>query len=188
MGNHSTISNNRCNGFDKVHFNILKGVMKKYILLLLISVAIYSQDSKEITGVWQDMEILASGWSNTYMFYPTGSYKFFYSQMDCSKRTVSEEGTFEVKDGFITLNPLKIGIIEGGIMEPSSGSCGSDSMITGGLFKKIDAKNNELGRYSISGIQTKINDGIERNTILLGKIKYWKFGNDPDEYIKQFEN
>jgi len=162
--------------------------MRKYILLLLISVAIYSQDSKNITGVWQDMEILASGWSNTYMFYPGGSYKFFYSQMDCSKRIVSEEGTFEVTGDFITLNPLKIGIIEGGIMEPSNGSCGSDSMITGGLFKKIDAKNYEPERYSISGIQTEINDGIERNTMVLGQTKYWKFGSDPDEYIKQFEN
>jgi hypothetical protein len=180
--------NNHFNGFEEVLVNILKGIMKKYILLLLISVAIYSQDSKEITGVWQDMEILASGWSNTYMFYPGGSYKFFYSQMDCSKRTVSEEGTFEVKDSFISLNPVKIGIIEGGIMEPSNGSCGSDSMITGGVFKKIDVKNLEAARYPIGEVQTETNDEIERTTILIGNGKFWKFGSEPDEFIKQFEN
>jgi len=162
--------------------------MKKLILILFLPFVLYSQSAKEITGVWQDMEILASGWSNTYMFYPGGSYKFFYSQMDCSKRTVSEEGTFEVTGGFITLYPVKVGIIEGGIMEPSNGSCGSDSMITGGVFKKIEVKNREAARYSIGEVQKEINDEIERSTILIGNGKFWKFGSDPDEFIKQFEN
>jgi len=162
--------------------------MKKLLLILFLPFALYSQSAKEITGVWQSGENLASGWSDTYMFYPGGSYKFFYSQMDCSKRTVSEEGTFEVKDGFITLNPLKVGIIEGGIMEPSSGSCGSDSMITGGIFKKIDVKSSEKLRLPIGDVQTEMRDEALRSTLLIGKTKYWKFADHPDILIKEFEN
>jgi hypothetical protein len=162
--------------------------MKKLLLILFLPFALYSQSAKEITGVWQDMEILASGWSNTYMFYPDSSYKFFYSQMDCSKRIISEEGMFEIKDGFIEFTAERIEIIEGGKIVPADAGCGSDSMIIDGIYKKIDVKPKEWLRISIGDVQTEMRDEALRSTLLISNTKYWKFGNDPDEYIKQFEN
>ena len=38
-----------------------------------------------LVGVWQDLRIVASGWSNTFLFFNDGGFKFFYNQMDCSK-------------------------------------------------------------------------------------------------------
>src|SRR5436853_1253916 len=81
------------------------------VLVLFLSViSLKSQDNNpkfadntSIVGVWQNQPALGSGWSNTYLFYPDGTFKFFYSQMDCAKRDVSYSGTYTVKGDALRL-------------------------------------------------------------------------------------
>jgi hypothetical protein len=46
--------------------------MKKIILLVFFSIPAYCSSGDSLTGVWQDMEVVAAGWSNTFLFFDVG--------------------------------------------------------------------------------------------------------------------
>jgi hypothetical protein len=165
--------------------------MKKiYIIIFIISLfplSLYSQPDS-LVGVWQDSENLGSGWSNTFLFFGDGTYKFYANQMDCAKRLMSYYGKWKVsgvEDAILLTIESKV-MIEGGRMEKADGSCGSDSMLTGGTEKIIAVSPNEEMDYSISKVYTDETKGLARKFIYIDAMKYWYFG-DPVVMQTQFE-
>ncbi len=164
---------------------------KKFIFLILISALcgfLKSQNlSDSLVGVWQDSKIVASGWSNTFLFFKNGEFKFFYNQMDCAKREVSFSGEWKAGGDELQLKVIQKNIIKGGTLEPSEGSCASDSMIVGGVEQTVKSKPPEMLIYSISQIYVDKEDDIQRSKIYIDAINFWKFSDYPYEMLKQFE-
>src|SRR5437016_13646942 len=106
--------------------------MNKIFLVLVILITVCSVNSQDnnpkfadntsIVGVWQNQPALGSGWSNTYLFYPDGTFKFFYSQMDCAKRDVSYSGTYTVIGDALRLTKKDKVTVVGGKLQKSAGS------------------------------------------------------------------
>ena len=157
-------------------------------LLLVSYVETKAQSSNDsLIGVWQDDRIVASGWSNTFLFFKDGSFKFFFNQMDCSKRIVSYSGMWKVNEDELNLKIKQKTIIEGGHLEPSDGSCGTDSMIVDGVEKAVNLETPEEVIYSVSEIYTENQDDIQRIKIYIDAMPYWKFSDNPQELLKEFE-
>lgn len=164
--------------------------MKKIIVLfafISLNALSYSQAPDSLVGVWQDNENLGSGWSNTFLLFGDGSYKFYTNQMDCSKRLISNNGKWRISDveDAVIFSVENNVIIEGGTMVKSDGSCASDSMIAGGTSKTI--KVNEVMDHAISKVYSEEKTGIQRKFIYIDAVKYWYFG-DPKEMLNQFES
>ena len=157
-------------------------------LLLVSYVETKAQSSNDsLIGVWQDDRIVASGWSNTFLFFKDGTFKFFFNQMDCSKRIVSYSGMWKVNEDELNLKIKQKTIIEGGHLEPSDGSCGTDSMIVDGVEKALNLETPEEVIYSVSEIYTENQDDIQRIKIYIDAMPYWKFSDNPQELLKEFE-
>lgn len=157
------------------------------LLFITFSLTNAQNASDSLVGVWQDSKAVGSGWSNTFLFFKNGKFKFFYNQMDCAKREVSFSGRWKAVDDELKLTITQKKIIEGGTLELSSGSCASDSMIFGGAEKMVKLKPSEKLIYSVSGIYTDIEDDMQRLKIYIDAMPFWKFSDDPEEMINQFE-
>ena len=70
---------------------------------------------------------------------------------------------------------------------PSDGSCASDSMIVDGVEKVVNLKTPEEVVYSVSEIYTDNQDDISRIKIYIDAMPYWKFSDNPQEMLKEFE-
>jgi hypothetical protein len=159
-----------------------------FIPLFLFCGILKAQSSSDsLVGVWQDERVVASGWSNTFLFFNDGSFKFFCNQMDCSKRVVSYFGKWKVNEDELDLTIEQRTVIEGGHLELSDGSCASDSMIIGGIEKVIKLKSPEEIIYSVSEIYADNQDDISRIKIYIDAMPYWKFSDNPQELLKEFE-
>jgi hypothetical protein len=161
--------------------------MKKILIILIFPVITYSGDNDSLVGVWQDLNIVGSGWSNSCLFFKDGSFEFFYSQMDCSKRVVSYSGKWEVSGEVLLLSVSERVIVEGGTMVKSAGSCGSDSAIEGGAERKIEISPAEQLEFAVSRIYTDNDNDIQRDVVYIDMIKFWKFADDPYDLLIQFE-
>ena len=140
-----------------------------------------------LVGVWQDERIVASGWSNTFLFFKDGTFIYFFNQMDCAKRTISYSGTWRVNEDELNLTVERKNVIEGGRLVPSDGSCASDSMIVDGVEKIIKLDVPEEIVYSVSEIYTDNQDDISRIKIYIDAMPYWKFSDNPQEMLKEFK-
>lgn len=164
--------------------------MKKVIILLFtiisISSSVYSGVPDSLVGVWQDKDVLASGWSNSFLFFKDGTYGFYLSQMDCSKRLLAYYGKWKVDDDALIITITEKVIVVGGRMELSTGSCGSDSTLIGGTEKTVKVKPKETLEYAVSKIYTDNSSGDNRKYIYIDAMKYWYYG-DPVEMRIQFE-
>lgn len=150
-----------------------------------LSKAQSSPDS--LVGVWQDARIVASGWTNTFLFFNDGSFKYFYNQMDCSKRVVSYSGKWNVIEDELDLTIENKTVIEGGHLELSDGSCATDSMIVGGAEKVVTLETPEEVIYSVSEVYADNQDDISRIKIYIDAMPYWKFSDNPGDLLNQFE-
>jgi hypothetical protein len=166
----------------------------KYIIFFsVLSLFMFSGFSKaqsssdSLVGVWQDDRIVASGWSNTFLFFKDGTFKFFFNQMDCAKRTVSCSGMWKVNEDELNLTIQRKNVIEGGRLVLSDGSCGTDSMIVDGVEKAVNLETPEEIIYSVSEIYTDNQDDISRIKIYIDAMPYWKFSDNPQEMLKEFE-
>lgn len=161
--------------------------MKKILTLFIFHVNLYASGDS-ITGVWQDAKVLGSAWSNTYLFFPDGAFRFYFSQMDCKKRIISFSGNWNLADkDVINFYVTEKTVIEGGKLVPSEGSCASDSMIVNGYEKVYLMDPPEILDYSISEIYRDSEDDIQRDVIYIDGIKFWRFSSNPYEFIKDFE-
>lgn len=143
-------------------------------------------DNTSIVGVWQNMPTMEKGWSNTYLFFPDGTFKFFYSQMDCAKRDVSYSGLWNIKGDALRLTRMEKVSVVGGELQKSDGSCASDFMIVGGVEKKQRVKKNKREVCSVSDVYKDEGEN-PKDIIYIDAIKFWRFSNNPDEVLNNFE-
>lgn len=167
---------------------VTKSALVLFIFIFVFSASVKSQSlGDSLVGVWQDSKAVASGWSNSFLFFKNGKFKFFYNQMDCAKREVSYSGKWKAKGDELILTILEKTVIEGGKLEPSTGSCASDSMIVGGFEETVRLQYEEKVLYSVSHVYIDYDDDIQRQKIYIDAMPYWKFSDYPHELIKQFE-
>jgi hypothetical protein len=171
--------------FLPVHYERFYDITEYQPWLEINNYNIVEPDS--LSGVWQDNKIVAAGWSNTYMFYKNGEYKFFFSQMDCEKRIVSYSGLWEIKGEALILRRQEKKIIEGGRMIHTEGSCATDSTLIEGVIKTESINPDIILIYSISCLFEDNFENIRRVKIYIDGITYWKFIDDPAKIIKEFE-
>lgn len=164
--------------------------MTKYLLFILFSIITIEASAQEknitkseLVGVWQDLEVVASGWSNTFLFFDDGTYRFYYSQMDCMKRVVMHSGTWKIKNDGLVIKIKNRKIIEGGKVVASDGSC--DSSLINGTEKIIKISPSEKEILSISPVY--IDKENNKDKIYLDAISFWRFSENPDELLSQFE-
>ena len=80
-----------------INFKYIK-VFSVLLLFIFCGSAKAQSSPDSLIGVWQDERIVASGWSNTFLFFKDGTFKYFFNQMDCAKRTISYSGTWRVNE------------------------------------------------------------------------------------------
>jgi hypothetical protein len=161
--------------------------IKIFAVLQLFAICSTSNAQDSLVGVWQDARVVASGWSNTFLFFNDGSFKYFYNQMDCSKRIVSYSGKWKVNEDELDLTVEQKTVIEGGHLELSNGSCGSDSMLVDGVEKKMKLEVPEEIIYSVSELYADTQDDIARVKVYIDAMPYWRFSDNPKELLKEFE-
>jgi hypothetical protein len=94
---------------------------------------------------------------------------------------------WKVNEDELNLKIKQKTIIEGGHLKPSDGSCGTDSMIVDGVEKAVNLETPEKVIYSVSEIYTENQDDIQRIKIYIDAMPYWKFSDNPQELLKEFE-
>jgi len=161
--------------------------MKKFIIILYItSYLVYSQGSDSLIGVWQDNEVVAAGWSNTFLFFSDGTFKFFYSQMDLRKREVSFFGSWKASGDILSLDIKQRQSIDGGRLIENPGGEKGDSMLVEGLNKIRFIDPPEKIEMSISKIYTDTPYALG-NYIYIDAMKFYLMSIKPKEVIKEFE-
>jgi hypothetical protein len=150
-----------------------------------------TQLKHELTGIWQDVEFNASGWSNTWQFFDDGRFIFNYSQMDCAKRERSYSGHWKAVGPVLQLSIERRKVLVGGRFEEALGSCGSDLELVDAEERIVNEPAPMKRILSLGQIETVISvydDGTFKTapqqklrTVIDGK-RYWKFEDDPTKY------
>lgn len=145
---------------------------------------------RKYIGIWQPTPIMASGWMDNYTFLPDRTYIFKYNQMDCSKRIISENGYWEIKNNKLILKKMNQKRIEGGKLIPTmGGSCGSKETLIDGkeIITKIEPI--EIKEYNISLVYEKTiiprnnyNEGLKKLIFKLNNLEYFFYGDNPDYF------
>jgi len=161
--------------------------MKKYfILIFLLSAVIYSQSGDSLVGVWQDLDVVAAGWSNTFLFFPDGSFKFFYSQMDHRKRETGFSGTWHVEGDGLLLDVAQRELLEGGRLVPDETGRLSDSVLVDASIQTTLYRPPSKEEMSISKIYTDGNSAMGIY-IYIDAIKFFLMSKNPSELLHEFE-
>jgi len=138
-----------------------------------------NHDDRTMIGVWQGIPVVGSGWSATYQFFEDGSFRYNHNQMDCSDSVLFEAGTYVIGNNSITLNYATRNYLAGGTLEPSTGSCGSEFELVGGVEtnEKYLAKE-ELELQYVSPLLDY--DYLER--VKLDGMEWFRMLHDPNGY------
>ena len=156
--------------------------MKKLATLVLIgihSVAFVQEDTKiQLIGFWQDMPIVASGYSDHYQFFEDGTFVHGHNQMNCADSVISEQGSYRLKKNKLKLSYTSVTEIVGGTLVPAEGSCGSDYQIEGGTIQERPFRKREVIVLKDFGTDPE----FEYLTRLSIGHYYWKLSSDPEMY------
>lgn len=159
------------------------------VIAIALTTALYYFSSKNqdqslsLLGVWQDSDVMGSGWSNRYHFFADGHFSFVTSTMDCSSRLRQIDGTWTLEKGQLKLNKQRVLTFEGGKLEPSIGSCGTPYELVDYEVKVTSYKeafSSDIEQYGVS--LTSYNDqelGQDRLKTDFGNTHYYKFYDDP---------
>lgn len=156
--------------------------MKKIFFLscfvLFLSAFVAADIRKDLVGVWHSLPMLPAGWAEKYLFYKDGTYRYDYSQMDGAKRVISKWGTFEAKTSKLILHENKKLVVRGGtVADDGTGN----NIIVGGKEEYIQVIPSKKMVYFFSQVKKEKKKEEPSLSIKIGKIKYWKFSNDPTE-------
>src|SRR4030095_2507765 len=162
--------------------------MRKLILILFVVFPLLSaaQKNDSLEGVWQDNEVVAAGWSNAFLFFKDGTFKFFYNQMDKRKRDFSFSGTWEIEGDGLYLNVKERQHLEGGRLIGNDLGEKSDSILIETSMKTVTVNPPERQELSIS----KVYSGSEfamGKYIYIDAIKFYLFSKNPEELLPQFQ-
>jgi len=161
--------------------------MKKILMLvIIISGSTFSGNGDSLTGVWQDMEVVAAGWSNTFIFFDDSTFKFFYSQMDHRKRETGFSGKYRVEGDGLYLEISERQYLEGGrLVEDILGKAG-DSVLIEAVNKTLLFNPPEQMDMSISKIYSDSQFAMGKY-IYLDAMKFFLMSTKPAEILKQFK-
>ena len=149
--------------------------MKTILLFLIFSSVCFSQTAKDLIGSWQAAPHVAAGYDDTFTFNDDGTFYYFNNQMNCSKREVGYGGEWEMIGKFVYLTITYSDIEKGGWLEPSDGSCGSDSMLVGSTINKVLVFPYEQEVLKIANYKIETEDGADRFTMEINNRKHWYF-------------
>lgn len=149
--------------------------MKTILLFLIISSVCFSQSSKDLIGSWQAAPHVAAGYDDTFTFNDDGTFYFFNNQMNCANREVGYGGTWQLIGKSVYLTVTYSDIEKGGRLEPSDGSCGSDSMLVGSTIVKTLIFPFEQEVLKIANYKIETEDGADRYTMEINNRKHWYF-------------
>ena len=156
--------------------------MKPFALLniALISLVSHAQEltHSELVGFWQDMPIVASGYSDHYQFFEDGTFVHGHNQMNCADSVISEQGSYRLKKNKLKLSYTSVTEIVGGTLVPAEGSCGSDYQIEGGTIQERPLRKREVIVLKDFGTDPE----FEYLTRLSIGHYYWKLSSDPVMY------
>ena len=156
----------------------------RHFTVLMLCICIFGcQQSKTRTlvGVWQDYNEMASGWTNTFQFFPDKRFAFHINSMDCASRDRGYSGTWEIKGENLILDISSEQVIVGGKVVDAMGSCATEKDIDGGkpVTKAVSPDRTEKKKISIIKIDRSSN---KMEMVEIDGKKYWKFENDPSKY------
>jgi hypothetical protein len=152
-----------------------------FILFLLPSFG-FTQNGNDFTGIWQNSPSIASGWSDTYLFFSNGTFIFHYNQMVCDNRNISYSGKWKASnEGEIILTINSKTVLEGGTLVKSTGSCASEYEIEGGEVKVIQLWNPESKAILFSDYKID-SENNSRETVLFNNVRFWRISNNPENY------
>jgi hypothetical protein len=165
--------------------------MKFAFSIIIIWSGLFSQtvepNPQRLVGLWQDYDNIASGWTDTYQFFPNGNFIFRYNQMDCDRRNISFSGRwYLLENRMLELDIFQREIMIGGHLEQSFGSCGTDSALVGAKLqvqKLSPAMELKLGLEIIETVLSgRPDSGKERKRMKIGGKYFFKMKDDPNKY------
>lgn len=112
-----------------------------------------------IGGAWQDMPIMAAGWSDTFIFQKGGKIQFQVSQMNEDEYFRGYEGNYKIEKSFLFVNVTTIYINENGEK------------------KAIHLLVPHELNYPISGFEKgkEVIAGYRKNSIVIGNVEFFQF-------------
>lgn len=161
--------------------------MGKIILVfVLFESAVLPQQSDSLIGVWQDFDVVAAGWSNTFLFFPDGTFKFFYSQMDHRKRETGFSGWWKVDGDGLLLDVRARDILEGGRLVADETGGPRDSVLIDAvsiteIYGPPDRVEMSISKFYYGGTNAL------GTYIYIDAIKFYLMGKNPAELLKEFE-
>jgi hypothetical protein len=161
--------------------------MKKvFILFIFFESNVFCASADSLTGVWQDNESVGAGWSNTFLFFYDGTFKFFYSQMDHRKRETGYSGTFRLVDDGLNLYVSRRNYLEGGKLVRDETGGEGDSVLVDAEDKTLLFDPPELIEMSISKIYSDTEFAMGKY-IYLDAIKFFLMSKNPADLLHEFE-
>lgn len=157
--------------------------MPKAALLLIFIFNIGNCDAQinedSLIGIWQNMPVLASGWSENYRFFDDGTFIYSHNQMDCADSIISESGKFKIKNSKLILKYKERELISGGKLVTATGSCGSEFELQGGNVETV-----QFIQKSVKKISSIMNDD-EFDYLIFIEIdnqEFWRIDSNPKNY------
>lgn len=140
-------------------------------------IAVPTKFEDYLIGIWQDMPMMGSGWSNHYNFYLDGRFSYYISQMKCDKRTIRQTGGWILEGNKLVLTTTREQVMTGGKMVKSTGSCGTPLTLEDGQLTERELPKPVVETFVIT--QKQPSEDSFHESIELGKTQFWKFDTDP---------
>lgn len=141
--------------------------------------------SSELVGVWQAAPVMASGWTDTYLFYEDGRFAFHRNQMDCENRDLGYFGTWSLSGpdhDTLSAHVERTEKLVGGILVRSYASCASEYMIEDGEVVMDTLEKPKTIVLVLS--PPHYDDYYEKPAMRFGSRVFWRFSNEPTDYYQ----
>ena len=131
-------------------------------------------------GCWQDMAVVAAGYSNRYIFYDNKKTDFLFSQMSLLPIAKEYNGEYKIKGNVLIFSVNSIVFIDA---HPDYEGWKSKSCLEEwGENSRINTMNFAaplIFKFPVTAIYTeKVYDGLIRNVIKIGSVEYFKYSAD----------
>jgi len=149
-----------------------------FVILPMISNA--QEHSLNLTGIWQeDLPMIASGWATNYQFFENGKVNFNHNQMDCSDSLITESGTYTYRNGKVKIKIDSLTYIAGGVLQKSTGSCGSEYELVGG--EVTTTKYRRKVKFIVINLPP-LEDYDYLDRIEINGVSWFRMAHNPEDY------
>ena len=138
-----------------------------------------SPDELAMIGVWHAAPHVSAGFNELLQFFPDRRFVFHKSDYDALERETSVKGTYEIKDGILTLTLNKVIMLEGGEIVDSVIS--GDEEIEGGKLVEKNIDPPRIIKKPISKV-TRDEDLNGKWRVTIGGKTFWQLSQRPEQY------